>query len=176
MQIMRHLMLMLSVLGACSTVGAEHPKQVGTSSFALALYDSHGLWGGQEVFILTNGVAYARLVRPPQKKESGLQERRYKIQLSTNEVQALRALLDQQQFLTLTVTNRTGLPDEPGAVISLRLPAGQRRDVFQWERDALAGFKALHRHLLAIVRRAEKTQPVFQGQSDQLWTPEGFGR
>jgi hypothetical protein len=105
-----------------------------------------------------------------------LQERRYKIQLSTNEVQILRALLDQHQFLNLIVTNRTGVPDEGGVTISLRLPAGHRRDVFQWDRDADARFKAIHRHLLVIVDRAAKTQPVFQGQSVYRWTPEGFER
>lgn len=86
MKFIHHLLFALAALGTCSTVAAELPKRVGPSVFALALYDSHGLWGGQELFILTNGLAYARIERPPQKKESGLQERRYKIQLTTNEV------------------------------------------------------------------------------------------
>ena len=94
MQITRYLLFALAVLGACSTGGAELPKRVGTSAFALALYDGHGLWGGQEVFILTNGVAYARVELPPQENESGLQERRYKIQLSANEIQTLADLLN----------------------------------------------------------------------------------
>lgn len=176
MKFIRHLLFALAVLGTCSTVAAELPKRVGPSVFALALYDSHGLWGGQELFILTNGLAYARIERPPQKKESGLQERRYKIQLTTNEVQKLRMLFDQHQFLTPTITTRTGFPDEAGATISLRIVGSQRHDVFQWERDAQTGFKTIHQHLLAIVRRAEKSQPIFQGPSVYRWTPEGFDR
>ncbi len=176
MQSIPHLLLALAVLGACSAVGAELPKRVGASAFSLALYDGGGLWGTQELFVLTNGVAYARVGRPSKKEEAGMQERRYKTQLTANEVQTLRTLLDQHQVLSLTATNRKGVPDEAGATISLRLAASQRRDVFQWERDAQAGFKAIHHHLLAIIRRVAKTQPVYQGQWVHRWTPEGFDR
>jgi hypothetical protein len=158
------------------TTVTDLPKRVGTSPFELALYDSQGLRGGQELFILTNGVAYARIERLPKKGEIGLQERRFKVQLTSNEVQALRTLLDQQQFLTLSVTNSTGVPDEAGSTISLRLADGQRREVFQWKKSEQVGFKAIHQHLLAIIRRAEKTKPVFEGQSLYKWTPEGFDR
>ena len=176
MQIIRYLLFTLAVLAACSTVGADLPTRIGTSAFALALYDSDGLYGGQELFILTNGMAYARAQRPPQKKESGLQERRYRLQLTANEVQTLRALLDRHQFLTLTVPGGTGIPHEQRATIALRLPDGQRRDVFKWQRHPQAGFTAIHRHLLGILHRAEKTQPVFQGESVYAWSPEGFVR
>ncbi|MEI6342024.1 MAG: hypothetical protein WCR07_08705 [Verrucomicrobiota bacterium] len=176
MQAIRRLLFALAWLGTGVAVGADPPTRVGASAFALALYDSHGLWGGQELFILTNGVAYARIERRPRNGESGLHERRYKIQLTTNEVRALGTLLDRHDFLTVTVTNRTGVPDETGATISLRLGSLQRRDVFQWERDAQAGFKAIHGHLLSIVHRAEKTQPMFEGPSAYLWAPEAFVR
>lgn len=173
MRIIRYLLFTFFVSTA---IAGDLPKQVGTSAFSLALFDSHGLWGGQELFVLTNGVAYARVEHPPKKNESGLQEQRYQIQLSVDEVQALRRLLDEHRFLTLTVTNRTGVPDEAGATISLRLPAGRRRDVFQLERDSHPDFTAIYNQLLAIVRRAEKTKPVFQGASVYKWAPEGFDR
>lgn len=170
------LLVVLVLVSACSAINAELPKRIGPSSFGLALYDIQGLWGGQEVFVLTNGVVYARTAQPPKKKENGLQEKRYKIQLSTTELQSLKALLDQHQFLTLTNANRKAVPDESGAIISLRFATNQGHDVFQWEKDAQAGFKAIRLHLISIERRAEKTKPIFQGQLVYEWTPIGFAR
>ena len=170
------LVFALALIGVTSAMSAEPTNQVSASAFALALYDSHAVWGGRELVILTNGTACARVMRPPQGNEKGLQERRYQIQLPTNELQSLRALLDQHQFLTLTVTNEKPAPDERGVTISLRLAAGERRDVVKWPRPSQAGFTAIHHHLLDIVRRAEKTPPVFQGRAVSSWTPEGFVR
>jgi hypothetical protein len=140
----------------------------------LALYDGGTLWGGREFYILTNGVCVTRVIRPPKAHEAGMQERRCKVQLERTDLDTLRKLLNEHHFFTLTVKDRPGVPDETRTTIYVRLASGQKRDVSKWTRDPDQDFDAIYQHLLRLVERVQKTQPVYEGGSVYRWKPEGF--
>jgi hypothetical protein len=140
----------------------------------LALYDGGTLWGGRELFILTNGVCVTRIIRPPKKGESGMKERRCKLQLERTDLDTLRQLLDKHHFYTLTVKDRTGEPDHARTVIHVRLASGQQHDVSKWRGDPHHDFDQIYQHLLRLVERVQKSRPVYEGDSVYKWKPEGF--
>jgi hypothetical protein len=150
------------------------PSKSDTHIAILALYDGGTLWGGQELYILTNGVCITRVIRPPKTGESGMQERRCKIQLEASDLQALQQLLDKHHFFTMTIDDRTGIPDETRTVIHVRLSSGAIHDHSKWTRDTHPDFDAIYQHLLGLVQSSQKTQPVYEGQSVYRWKPEGF--
>ena len=140
----------------------------------LALYVGGTLWGGQELFILTNGMCVTRVIRPPKTHESGMQERRCQLQLRRTELETLRQLLGRHHFFTLSIKDRTGVPDETGTTIRARLASGQQRDVSKWTRDPHSDFDPIYQHLLRLVERVQKSQPVYEGGSVYRWKPAGF--
>jgi hypothetical protein len=83
-------------------------------------------------------------------------------------------LLDTHHFLTLTVKDRAGVIDETRTTIRVRLSSGRQRDVSKWTRDTHRDFDPIYQHLLRLVKRVQKSQPVFEGGSVYRWKPEGF--
>ena len=158
----------------CVSCQSASKKTNSTPIVTLALYDGGTLWGGQELFILTNGVCVTRVIRPPKAGESGMQERRCKLQLERTDLDTLRRLLDEHLFFTLTVKDRTGVPDETRTTIRVRLASGAQRDVSKWTRDPHRDFDPIYQHLLRLVERVQKSQPIYEGGSVYRWKPEGF--
>jgi hypothetical protein len=169
-----HILAALALALVCGSGYSAPSRTNDVRITTLALYDGGTLWGGQELFILTNGICFTRVIRPPKADQSGMQERRCKITLEASDLQALRELLDKHHFLTMTVKDRTGIPDETRTTIHVRLSSGKSRDVSKWTSDPHADFDPIYRHLLGLVERTQKTQPVYEGQSVYRWKPEGF--
>jgi hypothetical protein len=172
--IKHHILTGLALALFCVSCQSASQKTNNTSIATLALYDGGTLWGGRELFILTNGVCVTRVIRPPKTGESGMQERRCQLRLDRTDLDALRQLLDTHHFFTLTVKDRTGIPDETRTTIRVRLSSGQQRDVSKWTRDPHRDFDPIYQHLLRLVERVQKSQPVYVGGSDYKWKPEGF--
>ena len=169
-----HILAGVALALFCVSCQAAPSKTNAVPLATLALYDGGTLWGGQELFILTNGVCITRVIRPPKSGQSGMQERRCQLQLERADLDALRQLLDTHHFFTLTVEDRTGVPDETRTTIRVRLASGQQRDVSKWTRDPHRDFDPIYQHLLRIVERVQKSQPVYEGGSVYRWKPAGF--
>jgi hypothetical protein len=168
-----HIFLILSLALSCEACQAAPAITNDSRIISLALYDS-GFFGGRDLFILSNRVALARVERPPQKSESGMQEQRFKIQLVPSDLAKLREVLNAHHFSTITVKERNGIPDERRTLLRIRFSDGQRKEVAKWAADAHQDFDPIYEHLLGIVKRAQKTQPVYEGTADYKWEPEGF--
>lgn len=152
------------------------PKQTSvTRVLDLALYDT-GFFGGQQLFVLSNGVAFARVEHPPSKSESGMQKRRFRIQLQRADLVQLHDLLITHRFFTLSIKDRAGIPDERRTILKVRLSDGQRREVAKWAVDKHEDFDPIYEHLIGIVRRAEKTKPIYSGPADDRWKPETLNK
>ena len=174
MHLKHHIFAGLALALFCASCQFAPSKTNAAPITTLALYDGGTLWGGQELFILTDGVCVARVIRPPKGGESGMQERRCRIQLKRTDLDTLRQLLDQHHYFTLAVKDRTGVPDETRTTVRVQLASGQKRDVSKWTHDPHRDFDAIYQHLLRLVERVQKSQPVYEGGSVYRWKPEGF--
>ena len=139
---------------------------------SLELYDC-GFLGGCDLLVLSNGIAFARVVERP-RGESAMREQRFKIRLKSSELAQLRAVLSEHHFSRITIKDRPGIPDETRTVIRVRFSDGQRKEISKWAADNHADFDPIYQHLLGIVNRASKTQPVYSGAVDDEWKPEEF--
>src|SRR5262245_11495061 len=115
--IKHHIVAGLALTLFCVSSQSAPTRPAAVALATLALYDGGTLWGGQELFILTNGVCVTRVIRPPKAGESGMQERRCQLQLKRTDLDTLRQALDTHHFFTLTVKDRTGVPDETRTTI-----------------------------------------------------------
>jgi len=179
--------LLLGLLLTCpARAGSQATNSLGDSPFTLVFQHHQGfVYEGQmewrELVILTNGTAWGRAVRSPAKDQTGLREKRYKIELTAEELRLLRAELDKAQFMTMTNHARTNvtrvLKDEAGYSISLKLVSGRRHDFYWAEGDGFVPhFFPLGDHLYSIFWRIARTTPVYSGKFERAWRPEGRGR
>jgi hypothetical protein len=83
-------------------------------------------------------------------------------------------MLDKHHFFTMTVKGRNGIPDETRTTIHVRLSSGKSHDVSKWTSDPHADFDPIYNHLLGLVKCAQKTRAVYEGESVYRWKPEGF--
>src|SRR5271170_1090685 len=84
----------------------------------MALYDVHGLWGGQNVYLTHGGTAWVQVSQHVAGKP-GFQELRYKLSLKPAEMQSLEKLLAEHHFPDITSKDRPGVPDESRPTIEV---------------------------------------------------------
>jgi len=181
------LTVLIALLFICpSRAWSQQRNLVGDSAFTLIFQHHEGfLCEGQmewrELIILTNGTAWGREVTCPAKGQSGFQEKRYRLQMTADELQRLNRELDKHQFMTMTNTSRTNvtrvLKDEAGYSISLRFTSGRRHDFYWAEGDPFVPhFYPLGDSLYRVYWRAAKTTPVYSGKFERAWRPGDLGR
>ncbi len=140
----------------------------------LVLYDVHGLWGGQNVFIAGNGTLWVQVVKPG--KGSGFEEQRYKLMLKPEQLTDLEKALADHHFGDITIKERPGVPDETRPTIELKPVEGKIVKKSKWANDVNEDFTAIYRRLLALVPKPGSETPVYKGKFDREWHPEGFSR
>lgn len=121
MSIKHHIVTGLALTLFCESCQSA-PSKINAVPFAtLALYDAGALWGGRELFILTNGVCVTRVIRPPKAGESGMQERRCQLQLERTDLDTLRQLLDTHHSLVQGINAEVEMTTMPSRCIQRRL-------------------------------------------------------
>src|SRR4051812_41528048 len=118
------------------------------------LDDVQGLFGGQTLVIDANGDVFARKVIPTRR---GLQERRYHLKLSSDELNALLAYIPSSGIRDYHERVRYGSPDEARPRITLALPNQKEYFADKWDGEVDPHFDKLYEKLLEFVERAAKT-------------------
>lgn len=156
---------------------SDAPRANATATFLgspadakLTLRDVQGLWGGRNVFLLGSGVAHVQIVN------AAIWEQRFELRLSPEEVRRLFALVVEQDFVTIQIPVRMGIPDEAEPTMTLIGAGGKSHTVRKWAGQKDARFDAIYAELRGIAERARGLAPVYQGPFDGRWAPEGFGR
>lgn len=113
----------------------------------LALNDIQGLWGGRAVTV--TGAGGVRV----EQRGPVLRNGHFTGQLSEGETRALYQLVVEQDFLTITVPFRPGIPDEAHPQLTLTNARGETHTVGKWARQAEARFDAVCAALNALASR-----------------------
>lgn len=113
----------------------------------IALNDIQGLWGGRAVTVTGVGGVFVEQRGPV------LKAGHFTAQLSESETRALFQRFIEQDFLTIAIPPRPGIPDEAHPQITLTNARGEARTVGKWARQAEARFDPLCAALNALARR-----------------------
>lgn len=132
------------------------------------LRDVGALRGGQVVFIAGSGACAVQIIKPGQ---GGLQENRYNLKLTDEQMLQLADLIDKHNFFTVQIAGRPGVPDEGRPEITVRLIGGKERAVSKWSNDKNEDFDAVHQWLLGLTETL-KGEPVYTGKYDYKWWPK----
>jgi hypothetical protein len=136
---------------------------------SVSLQDVQTLFGGQNLWLSSNGKVIAQVVEP------GLKEKRYELTLASDEVAELEQLLAKHDFAKIQLKERSGRPDEARPTISVTTADEKTTEVAKWAGDAHPGFDAIYAQLMAIVDRAKKAnQLLYEGKFDHNWRPAGW--
>ncbi len=142
--------------------------------FSIELLDVQGLFGGRNVLVSTDGVAWVQTVGPRAGK-GRLVEKQYVLTLSGEELERIRHALVESDFFSLQSEERLGVPDEARPEIVLSKSNGALlHSVAVWETCTLPpdAYQNSDRHKFDTVytelRRlevvaAERTPPVLKG-------------
>lgn len=139
----------------------------------VVLLDVQGLWGGQDLWISTNGKAACRFVAPPGKGASGLQETRYEFVLAEEQQSALLGLIKKDGFFFIRTKDRHGVPDEARPSIFVKSGA-KSHAVGKWANDKHKDFDPIYEFLLMVVESGKKGKQTCRGAFDWDWKPDGF--
>lgn len=110
----------------------------GWSRIKIELKDVQGLSGGRNITILGSGKVTAQIVRrelDSSKTLYRLYQRTYEFNLEDIELNSLIDLFVKNDFLTIVIENRLGIPDESKPKIILTNPDGQQHAVEIWFND-----------------------------------------
>ena len=114
---------------------------------SIALNDIQGLWGGRAVTATGAGGVVVEQRGPV------LRSGYFTAQLSESETRALFRRFIEQDFLTIAISPRPGIPDEAHPQIALTNASGAAHTVGKWARQSEARFDALYAALNALARR-----------------------
>jgi hypothetical protein len=134
------------------------------------LMDVQGLFGGQNLYIRSDGRFFSQLVRH---SSGGLIDRRFKGVLEAEEIGRLSGLLESVDFENLTIPDRQGVPDEARPIIVV-FKEGRVISKSKWANDFHEGFDRVYSFLKRIGRVQEESPPHFKGKYDRLFLPKGF--
>jgi precorrin-6B methylase 2 len=75
-------------------------------------------------------------------------------------------------FLTIDLETRSGLPDESRPTLVLINGTGEQHTVAKWARQKVGRFDRIYVALLNLEKRAESIPPSYEGPFDRHWTPD----
>jgi hypothetical protein len=137
------------------------------------LLDVQALWGGQDLWISTNGNAVCRFVVPPERGESGLRETRYEFKLSKQQQSSLFELIKKHDFFSVRTKDRYGVPDEARPSIFVKSMA-KSHAAGKWVNDTHKDFDPIYEYLLKIAESGKKGKQIHVGEIDWHYKPESF--
>jgi hypothetical protein len=141
----------------------------------IALRDVQPLHGGLNLYLWRDGAGYGQIViRRP--SITPLQERRYQFHLPQEKTLAVFSLISASSFREIPSSSKPGLPDEGRPEIHVKFQSGDVVKVSRWSNnDPHPAFDAIYRALIAVLDPLHGQPPLFDGQYDPKWAPEGFG-
>ncbi len=154
------------------------------SDIKMELQDIHGLWGGRNITVLGSGKATAQIVTPsvvpPQtvvdpNTSYGLYQKTYEFSIEDVELNSLIDLFIKNDFLTIDIKNRLGIPDESKPKIVLTNPDGQYRAVEVWINDlqkngsSIKRFANIYGRFIGIEMGIETNSDSLKPVSEGIW-------
>ena len=143
----------------------------------IALIDVQGLWGGRNIFILGSGKIFVQVVYREPKKSGSLSpllEKRYVLSLADDEIRKLINVFIENDFITINLKDRPGIPDEAMPTIILVNGKGQMYKISKWESDKDIRFDTIYQEILLLETRIKNLETVFTGIYDSKFMPEGM--
>ncbi len=141
----------------------------------IELKDVQGLWGGRNIFISGSGRAIVQVVNPEPEKGLGLFEKRYALSLNDSEVKKLINAFVENDFVTIDIKDRPGVPDEARPEIILVNPKGEYCKIAKWANDQNERFDQIYQQILLIQNQTEDLSPVLESKWNwENFMPEGF--
>lgn len=162
-------LLALLLLAGCA------PKRVPGLPVPLrtfVLRDVQGLYGGHALWAAEDRTATVQVVGRPPAGQSGLWEKRYKIQLTAEQWAEAERLVGVHNFLSLKIPKRRAVPDEAHPIIAVITTGGETAKVLKWAKDRNPDFDPLYRYLLHLCRGDGEL--IHEGAFDWKWRPDGF--
>ena len=142
----------------------------------IELFDVQGLFGGSNIYISGSGRAVVQTAEPQPGK--GLMEKRYEMSLEERRVRDLINEFIKNDFLTISIQDRPGVPDEVRQRIVLINHRGESHTIQKWANDRNKGFDEIFHKIKLVQEDLEKkgsSKPVLERKWD--WSdfiPEGF--
>lgn len=130
----------------------------------IELKDIQGLWGGRNIFIIGSGKTIIQIVNPDSEKGLGLFEKRYTLSLDDYEIKGLIDTFIKNDFVTIKLNDRPGVPDEAKPEIILINSRGEYREVSKWQNDKNERFDMIYQQILEIEKKTEKLIPTSEFQ------------
>jgi hypothetical protein len=128
------------------------------------------VFGAGNLFLLPSGVVWVQTIDPAYGR-GGYIDRRYRIDATEEERQALSSLAAKTRFFRLESATGRRIPDELTTRITLRRCDGSERLVQQFDHDASASFKQLATFFRTLMGRAATSTPLYEGAPDFKWHP-----
>lgn len=127
----------------------------------MSLADTMYWSGGRDITVNGDGKSTVVTVwNDPTKKPRGFYRKEYELNLTNDEVKKIIDLFIENDFLTLKIKERQGVPDEPHPVITLTNANGESRALMKWEGDKVERFDNIYAAFLALEQRAKATKPL----------------
>ena len=134
----------------------------------VSLRDVQGMWGGRNIFVSRDGALWVQVVA------QGLQEKRYKLQLSAEAMKELETFLSQHRVEDIAIKDRSGVPGEGRPTIEFVTTEGKIIQKVKWANDKNEQFDAVYKQLILLVPKDGTEAPVYSGALDQNWKPDGY--
>lgn len=135
------------------------------------LHDVQGLWGGHALWAGEDRTAAVQVV---ERSPDGLRKKRYTLRLTDTEWAEVERLVGAHHLFTLTIPERTAVPDEAHPIISLVAKDGATARVRKWAKDRHPDFDPVYGYLRGFGRA--DGEPTHDGPFDWNWRPDGFER
>ncbi len=142
----------------------------GWGRIKMELQDVQGLNGGRNIVVSGSGKTTIKIVRSdPLKNFYGFYQKTYEVTLEYVELNSLIELFIKNDFRTIIIENRLGIPDEPRPKIILTNPDGESHSVEVWfndmqKKDAHIGrFANIYGRFMGIELGADGLTPVSEG-------------
>lgn len=130
----------------------------------LCLHDVQGLWGGREIYVRLNQVIVRQVSR-------GMQERRV-VFVDADAAQSLFQLCIENDFLTIEIEARPGLPDEARTTLVLMNNMGSEHTLAKWAGQKVERFDRLYKAILALEKKVELFPAIYAGPFVAEGTPD----
>lgn len=130
----------------------------------LCLRDVQGLWGGREIYVSFNRIIIRQVSR-------GMRERRV-VFVDADAAQSLFQLCIENDFLTIEIETRPGLPDEARPTLLLTNNVGNEHTLGKWAGQKVERFDRLYNAILALEKKVELFPAIYEGLFVADWSPD----
>jgi hypothetical protein len=134
----------------------------------------HVFSGGPILWVAEDRTAILQIIERPRKGTSAYGEKRYTFKITEEQFHKVEQLAWTHNLLTMKTSDRPGKPDESRPRIQAMTKAGEKLKVSKWRSEQLPDFDAIYYYLLELSQPPDGLEPVYQGEWDVNWRPDGF--